>query len=72
MPSQRLSTTSVKRASGGGWPSGSHYDSAPAVMVAFWALTVPTQLPMVELHFFPMRPGEVEAEVLSGRYDLCL
>ena len=44
---------------------------APAVMAGFWRHVL-TQLPMVELQFFPMRPGEAEAEVLSGRYDLCL
>ena len=30
------------------------------------------QLPDVELHLHPMLPGESEAEVLSGKYDLCL
>ena len=63
MPSQRLSTH-LSWASGGGWPSIAT-TIAPAVMAGFWRHVL-TQLPMVELQFFPMRPGEVEAEVSFG------
>lgn len=44
---------------------------APAVMAVFWRHVL-AQLPMVELQFLPLLPGEAEAEVLSGRYDMCL
>lgn len=29
------------------------------------------ELPDLELHLYPMLPGESEAEILSGKYDLC-
>jgi LysR family transcriptional regulator, hydrogen peroxide-inducible genes activator len=44
---------------------------APMTTAAFWHHVL-TQLPMVELQLLPMQPGEAEAEVLSGQYDLCL
>ncbi|MCB2134619.1 MAG: LysR family transcriptional regulator [Rhodobacteraceae bacterium] len=44
---------------------------APTVLAPFWRHVL-AQLPSVELQFHPMLPGESEAEVLSGRYDLCL
>ena len=44
---------------------------APAVTAAFWRHVL-SQLPMVELQFVPLLPGEDENEVLSGKYDLCL
>lgn len=43
----------------------------PAAMACFWRHVL-VQLPMVELQFLPMLPGEAEDEVLSGRYDMCL
>jgi DNA-binding transcriptional LysR family regulator len=44
---------------------------APATMAVFWRHVL-GQLPAVELLFLPMQAGETEAEVLSGRYDLCV
>ncbi len=44
---------------------------SPATMAGFWRHVL-GQLPAVELLFLPMQPGETEAEVLSGRYDLCV
>lgn len=43
----------------------------PGVFTPFWAHVL-NQLPSVELQFDPMQPGESEAEILSGRYDLCI
>ncbi|MEZ5913024.1 MAG: LysR family transcriptional regulator [Paracoccaceae bacterium] len=44
---------------------------APGVFAPFWTHVL-NQLPSVELQFDPMQPGETEAEVLSGKYDLCI
>ncbi|MBA3908588.1 MAG: LysR family transcriptional regulator [Rhodobacter sp.] len=44
---------------------------APGATAGFWQHVL-EQLPMVELQFVPMQPGETEAEVLSGRYDMCM
>ena len=44
---------------------------APAAMASFWRHVL-AQLPMVELQLLPMLAGETDAEVLSGRYDMCL
>lgn len=44
---------------------------APKATAGFWRHVL-TQLPMVELQFLPLQPGEAEDEVLSGRYDLCI
>lgn len=44
---------------------------APRVFAKFWALVL-KELPEVELLLHPLNPGEAEAEVLSGKYDMCL
>lgn len=44
---------------------------APRVFAGFWAHVL-KELPDLELHLHPLLPGEAEAEVLSGKYDLCL
>ena len=44
---------------------------APRVFAKFWALVL-KELPEVELLLQPLNPGEAEAEVLSGKYDMCL
>lgn len=44
---------------------------APVTTADFWRYVL-TQLPVVELQFFPLLPGEAATEVLSGRYDMCL
>lgn len=44
---------------------------APRAFSAFWAHVL-HELPKVELHIHPILPGETEAEVLSGKYDICL
>lgn len=44
---------------------------APRVFAKFWALVL-RELPEVELLLHPLDPGESEAEVLSGKYDMCL
>ncbi|MCB2130256.1 MAG: LysR family transcriptional regulator [Rhodobacteraceae bacterium] len=44
---------------------------APGASAGFWRHVL-GQLPMVELQFLPMLPGESEDEVLSGKYDLCI
>lgn len=44
---------------------------APRVFAKFWALVL-KELPEVELLLHPLDPGESEAEVLSGKYDMCL
>lgn len=44
---------------------------APRVFAKFWALVL-KELPEVELLLHPLGPGESEAEVLSGKYDICL
>ena len=44
---------------------------APRVFAKFWALVL-KELPEVERLLHPLNPGEAEAEVLSGKYDMCL
>ncbi len=44
---------------------------APGAFAPFWSHVL-TQLPAVELQFHPMLPDETEAEVLAGKYDLCI
>ncbi|MDD9910556.1 MAG: LysR family transcriptional regulator [Ahrensia sp.] len=44
---------------------------APGLFSRFWAHVL-EQLPMVELSLEPLLPSEGEAEVLSGKYDLCI
>jgi DNA-binding transcriptional LysR family regulator len=44
---------------------------APQTFSGFWAYVM-KQLPEVELQLHPLLPGETEAEVLSGKYDVCL
>ena len=44
---------------------------APRVFAKFLALVL-KELPEVELLLHPLNPGEAEAEVLSGKYDMCL
>ena len=44
---------------------------APRVFAKFWALVL-KELPEFELLLHPLNPGEAEAEVLSGKYDMCL
>lgn len=43
----------------------------PTASASFWT-HVMRQLPTMELVFVPMQPNESEAEILSGRYNLCL
>ena len=45
--------------------------NAPRVFAKIWALVL-KELPEVELLLHPLNPGEAEAEVLSGKYDMCL
>ncbi len=44
---------------------------APGLFADFWSHIL-GQLPMVDLTIEPMLPKEGEAEVLSGKYDLCI
>lgn len=44
---------------------------APRAFSGFWAHVL-KELPDVELNLHPLLPKETEAEVLSGKYDLCL
>ncbi|MDR6831415.1 DNA-binding transcriptional LysR family regulator [Bosea sp. BE271] len=44
---------------------------APTVTTLFWQHVL-DQLPMTELQFLPLLPGEDENEILSGKYHLCL
>ena len=44
---------------------------APRDFAKFCALLL-KELPEVELLLHPLNPGEAEAEVLSGKYDMCL
>ena len=44
---------------------------APRVFAKFWAFVL-RELPEVELLLHPLNPGASEAEVLSGKYDMCL
>lgn len=44
---------------------------APRLFAGFWSHVL-AELPMIDLVFEPLQPKEDEAEVLSGKYDLCL
>lgn len=44
---------------------------APGLFAGFWSHVL-DQLPKVELSFEPLLPMEGQAEVLSGKYDLCV
>lgn len=44
---------------------------APGGFSRFWAHVL-KELPELEIFLHPLGPGESEAEVLSGKYDLCL
>jgi len=43
----------------------------PCRFAEFWAQVL-IELPMIELVFEPLQPKEGEADILSGKYDLCV